>query len=117
MLDEIKALMPLLEQVTGGAAWAFVVYMAYKIIIVMAWLVIGWFVVGKGHDLISKRIPASDVEVQYGIYEVEKGGHTLSYLGDQDVFYDLLAAACGNPDGYVHRYQLQDLLRKAKEKE
>lgn len=102
MIEEIQALMPILEKISDGALWAFGIFMAVKIVNIVVWPVVLAFIALKAIPVISGLFVKVD-DRKVDLYEMRYRGASLGarYIGDLGELTGLMNAMC-RESGFVH---------------
>lgn len=115
MIEEIQALMPLFDRISDGAFWAFVVYMAVKVVAVLVWPVAFVVILLRATAVLPKVFAAENEPRSIELYDLEfKGEVVAHYLGDRKTLADFFTWAAsdkGTYGGYVHSSDLNRIKR------
>ena len=109
MIEEIQALMPILDKISEGALWAFIVYMTVNTISILVWPMCLVVVLLKGFNLVLKSC-ADSVDT---IKVTRLGGTEITYLGTLSTFKDLLLQM-SNGHKYLHDSEVSAAIAKLK---
>tara|TARA_R110000851_G_scaffold115675_4_gene241626 strand:- start:7748 stop:8098 length:351 start_codon:yes stop_codon:yes gene_type:complete len=112
MLEEIQALMPILERISDGALWAFLIFMFVKMLGILIWPIILLFVVtiaGKYVVQIARDPRVGEIDV----YNIKYNGNYVKtyYAGDIKTLSDFLSWASSS-GGYVISSDLKRIMKE-----
>lgn len=115
MIEEIRALMPLLEQISSGAIWAFAIYMLVKVIGVIIWPIVFVALAIIARPLVAKALaPKAPQKEEIDLYRLTHEGRVVGgYIGERSVLIDFFNALVqdGRYD-YVYTNDLRDATAK-----
>lgn len=116
MIEEIKALMPLLERISDGALWAFGIYMLVKVISIVIWPITLGLIVIQGFPRLLKIISGSQGVGEADLYKLNyKGKETpYCYIGNEKTLKDFLKWAAYSDSKYVHESDLRLIMKGEK---
>ncbi len=116
MIEEIQALMPLLEQLTDGALYGLIIYMVWSFMMQLIWPVVWVVILLKGFNLSYSWLMKSKT---VGIEVIDETwlnseGLPVRFLGDADKIKQLLSVM-RSTDGFVHQPDVARATRILKE--
>jgi len=108
MIDEIKALMPLLEQISEGALWAFLIFMFVKALGIIIWPISAMFIMSKVVVTLPRIFSKGpeDIDLYNFTYEGSREGQ---YVGKKEALSEFLNWA-KKGSTYVHSSDLKDIM-------
>lgn len=111
MIEEIQALMPILEKISDGAMWAFLIFMLTKTVGIVVWPVVLCFGTIKLAAAIVSISRANNGQGEIDLYYMKYEGKSLGYkyIGD---FEDIskLFALLGRNGKFIHSADVQRVI-------
>jgi len=107
MIEEIQALMPILDKISDGALWAFVIFMFVKTIGIVVWPIVLSLMVIK----VATKISMFSAKQEVDLYKLQyKGTDVVSYIGDKKTL-EKFFSTIGGSTGYVHGSDLRKIMK------
>lgn len=115
MLEEIQALMPILERISDGALWAFVVFMFVNMLDVLVWPIIFLSVVVVAGTTLTKVLRSTSEigEIDFHRLTLSDSGLKCSYIGESkglEEFFQWASKASGGSGKYLHHHDLEKIM-------
>jgi len=116
MIEEIQALLPIIENITSGAMWAFIAYMAVKVVTVLGVpIVIFWGIqraLRVGLEFWKEKDEGHGRKID--LYDLRYKHRALSdapeFLGSVAVLSEFLKWARRDGETYLQDADLQDIM-------
>lgn len=112
MIEEIQAILPLLEKISDGALFAFLVFMLVQVVSVLIWPLSLVVVLVKGLPQIIRSLFSATGEIE--LYRLNYKGKNSGYhyIGDEDVLTEFLKSL--STGSYIHSSDLKKFMEKIK---
>lgn len=114
MIEEIRALMPLLEQISSGAIWAFAIYMLVKVIGVIIWPIVFVALAMIVRPVIAQVFaPAPAQKEEIDLYKITHEGRSVArYIGEKSALVQFMNALPSDGSPYIHGSDLREAAKK-----
>lgn len=111
MIDEITALMPILEKISDGALWAFAIFMLVKIVSVVVWPICLVFLAVKVLPAMLRAIMGDVRAPEVDLYRLEYKGERLDhhYIGGYSELAEFMTWVA-NGRTYIHGHDLKKII-------
>jgi hypothetical protein len=110
MIEEIQAILPLLEKISDGALYAFMLFMFVQIISVIIWPLSFMFVFKCAPNIIKAMWGEGEIDFYKLNYKGRATG--FSYIGSESNLLEFLGSlSCGS---YLHGSDLREFIKKDK---
>ena len=113
MIEEIQAILPLLEKISDGALFAFLVFMLVQVGSILIWPLSLVAVAIKGLPQIINSLFGTTGEID--LYRLKYKGRESGchYIGDEDVLTEFLKSL--STTSYIHSSDLKKFMEKIKD--
>jgi len=113
MIEEIQAILPLLEKISDGALFAFLVFMLVQVVSILIWPLSLVLILVKGLPQIIKSLFSATGEIDFYRLKYKGRESGCHYIGDEDVLTEFLKSL--STTSYIHSSDLKKFMEKIKD--